>query len=135
LDIHLHSARTVFGFALGIGTLLPLVGLAIGFPATPASQLVPVTGSVSYHGQPVAGMFICFDSDGDHAACGPIGPDGSFELRNVRWGRGVAPGRYRVHFFAGSEPGSLPSRYKEPATSGLEIVVGPDWNQFTLDLP
>src|SRR5262249_6839354 len=135
MRLHIHSARTLFGWMLGISALLTPIALAapLGLSTLPAG-LVPVTGQVHLNGHPVGDVMVCFDADGEHAAHDWAQTDGSFRLWSFGRGRGVAPGKYRVHLF--SKPGGplLPSRYQEAVTSGLDVEVGQDWNDFSFEL-
>ena len=132
--MHIHSARSWFGWMLGLGAIMTPLALAepLVLPIAPAG-LVPVTGRVNLHGHPLGDMMICFDSD-NHTAQGWLGVDGSFHLHSHGRGAGVAPGRYRVHLF--SMPGGplLPAKYQDPGTSGLDVEVAPDWNDYSFDL-
>jgi hypothetical protein len=133
MNMHIHSARTLFGWMLGISAVLTLaLSLALGL-STPRAGLASVTGRVNLDGQPVGGVLICFDSD-DHAAHDSVGADGSFQLATFGRGKGVVPGKYRVHLFAAPGGPQLPSKYQVTSTSGLDVEVAPDWNDFSFDL-
>jgi hypothetical protein len=120
---------------LGITVVLTPIALVapIGL-STARAGLVPVTGQVNLDGHPVGDVMICFDSGGEHSAHDWARTDGSFRLFSFGLGKGVAPGKYGVHLF--SKPGgpSLPAKYQDTGTSGLDVEVGPDWNDFSFDL-
>jgi hypothetical protein len=95
-----------------------------------------VTGRVTVSGQPFNDTMICLDSGGTHCAFGWVGSDGTFQLSNMRSADGGAePGRYHAHFFSPAGGRSIPSQYGDPKTSGIEINVANDWNDFRIDLP
>jgi hypothetical protein len=134
-QMHLHSARTMFGWILGMTAILAPIALAtpFGLPA-PRGGLVTVTGRVSLNGQPVNTLVICFDSGDDHTAEGWLKADGSFHLHTRGRGDGTVPGTYRVHLFPNPNGPSIPRKYLDPATSGLHVEVGKDWSDFSFDL-
>jgi len=101
---------------------------------------VPVEGTVTFKGQPLATGQIQFlpesgPSDTDPAATGLV-DNGKFTLGTEGPGDGAKPGKYRVTVFSyepvqlrGGEQGSksaIPARYGNPDTSGLTQEVPPD---------
>jgi hypothetical protein len=64
--------------------------------------LVPVSGKVTYHGQPAAGAVVYFHRQGESGPAGlpvPYGivdEDGTFSLSTDGLGRGALPGTYSV---------------------------------------
>jgi len=133
MSIHLHSQRTWFGRMLALGAVLVPLALAepLGIGMAPA-QVAPVTGRVNLDGHPLGDVIICFDSD-DHRAQGWLGADGTFRLASG-WGDGVPPGTYRVHMVPDPGDLSLPAKYRDAGTSGLDVEVAPDWNDYSFDL-
>jgi hypothetical protein len=131
--MHLHTERIWFGRMLALGAVLVPLALAesLGMGMAPA-QVAPATGVVNLDGHSIGPVFICFDSD-DHRAHGWSGADGTFRLVSA-WGDGVPPGKYRVHL--ASSPGgvSLPAKYQDAGTSGLDVEVAPGWNHYSFDL-
>ena len=131
-----------------IGTLcLALLPLG-GCGDRPRPETV-VRGQVLYRGEPVAGGLIVFAPNPDRGSDGPLatatlGEDGSFTLLRPD-GRPVRPGWYRIAIAprAGTVdtptaerpyPG-LPTRYRNPAMSGLEREIRPGTeNVLSLDL-
>lgn len=135
-----HSARPplldiwVFG-CLGI---LLLGGCGESLPTT-----VPVTGKVTFKGEPLTDGTVSFHpqeiAEGlpKRTATGKLQADGSFTLSTFRTEDGAVPGTYRVtvHSYL-SEPGSsnddqkvgeykwrIPPRYGDPLQSGLTADV------------
>jgi hypothetical protein len=96
------------------------------------AQVAPVTGRVNLDGHPLGRVIICFDSD-DHRAQGWLGADGTFRLASC-WGDGVPPGTYRVHIIPNPGDLSLPAKYQDAGTSGLDVEVASDWNDYSFDL-
>jgi hypothetical protein len=116
---------------LALGVVLVPLALAEALGMAPA-RVAPVTGRVNLDGHPIGYVFICFDSD-DHRAYGWSGADGTFRLLSA-WGDGVPPGKYRVHLFSSPDGVSLPAKYQDAGTSGLDVEVAPDWNDYSFDL-
>jgi hypothetical protein len=105
------------------------------------SGVVPVQGTVTVDGKPLPGGTVVFHPDpgldgaSRQEARGTIQSDGSYSLSSN--GRpGAAPGRYKVCIIAVKtratraggwtvQPLIAPT-YGNPATSGLEVEVGPD---------
>ena|SRR5438067_10115185 len=57
---------------------------------------VPVSGKVTYNGQPVEGATVSFIPDGDgRPATAITGPDGAYTLTTLNW-QGAVPGQYTV---------------------------------------
>jgi hypothetical protein len=131
--MHIHTERIWFGRMLALGAVLVPLALAesLGMGMAPA-QVAPVTGRVNLDGHPLGHVLICFDSD-DHRAYGLSEADGTFRLVPF-WGDGVPPGKYRVHLVASSDGEPLPAKYRDAGTSGLDVEVAPDWNDYSFDL-
>lgn len=66
--------------------------------STPRPKTVPVTGKVTYKGQPVAGANIAFLAAGPDmpSAMGKTDSQGGFQLTTIDPGDGAAPGSYQV---------------------------------------
>jgi hypothetical protein len=60
------------------------------------SSVVPVSGVVTYKGQPVPGMRIAFQPDQGRGSTGTTAQDGSFEMYFTRDQKGVQVGRHEV---------------------------------------
>jgi hypothetical protein len=134
VTMHLHLARSLVGWGLGILVMAPLFLPFVG--ETRRKRLASVTGQVTYSGRPLGDMMICLDSGGAHSAYGAVKPDGSFILSDLVLGSaGALPGRYHAHLFKRSpESPSLPSKYADPRTSGLDVEIGSAWSHFKIDL-
>lgn len=128
-------------------------------------ERVPVTGRVTYQGEPVTNGTIYFWPDDGPQARGNIAPDGSYRLRTFEKSDGAVLGRHTVTIeakevtAAGPEPQSMeeefelfsdpntealpaprvrwlvPERYADRSTSGLTAEVTPDENTIDFDLP
>ena len=108
-------------------------------------KTVPVTGRVTYNGNPVTEGMVTFMPASSPAgsiyrpATSQLQPDGSYNLRTFEPGDGVIPGEYAVAIVAfdhdtwappqypGDEPDyTVPKKYVRPDTSGLEAVIPAD---------
>jgi hypothetical protein len=133
--VHLHVARKLMGWGLGLLAMAPSV-LCFETPASSPMELSEVTGRMTYFGKPLNGMILCLDSaSGVHCAFGSLRADGSFRLINVIGNyTGAVPGRYHAHLYTRPDGPSLPAKYADSSTSGLEIEIASDWNELTIDL-
>ena len=112
-------------------------------------SVYPVKGHVAYKdGSDVSvlggGKVLFAPADPDMEKISPRGdlqPDGTFEISTPTVGAGVKPGRYRVMvapppFFAKSRgqqrPELLDERFRDFATSGLEITVTGPVDDYTV---
>ncbi|MDB5335624.1 MAG: hypothetical protein JWN70_1243 [Planctomycetaceae bacterium] len=134
-----------------IGALcLVVAGGCNGDDTKPFKNLVPVTGYVSFQGEPLEHGIVSFAPvapDGQ-AATGQV-TNGRFTMMTTVSARGVIAGKYKVIVESNetsdgapstnpsqlyAKPKSLiPEKYKSVATSGLEIEVvsgmpAPNWN-------
>lgn len=112
-------------------TLVALVALSLGC-GRKGPRPVPVSGTVTVDGKPLAGGAITVAPEKGRAAGGRIGPDGRFELSSWQPGDGVAPGTHRVEVIATKPlPGNrrqwlVPKKVRSLATSPLRLeVTGP----------
>jgi hypothetical protein len=128
-------ARWIRGFAV-----LSILGLASCSPSGP--KLHPVTGQVLYDDRPAAGATIVLHLNGG----GPDSPrpgaivkdDGTFSLNTYPYGAGAPEGEYTVLITWFEDPkvenaearSRLPSRYADPAKSGLKASVKPGSNSL-----
>ena len=142
--------------------LLPalLAGCGDGRP-----ERVPVSGRVTYQGEPVTTGTVYFWPEQGPQARGTIGPDGRYRLRTFEKEDGAVPGKHTVTIEAkevsagGPDPKSMdeefelfsdpdaeslakprvrwlvPEQYANRATSGLTAEVTPDGNTINFDLP
>jgi hypothetical protein len=113
---------------------------------------VPVTGVVTYQGQPVAEANVTFQSD-QRGSFGTTDAEGRFRLQTFEPDDGALPGEYRVaiskvhitvpefdeghpQYVAPPPPKHLiPEKYAAANTSGLKasVVAGKE-NEFTFEL-
>jgi len=113
-------------------------------------QLVPVRGTMTFQGQPVAGAVLAFHpADGSPNAdnswtSAVIDPDGRFEVKTSvsrEMGHGAVPGDYivAVSWTKPLQPNSsdsdlgpelLPRKYQDPKSSPLRITVEDDSNEL-----
>jgi hypothetical protein len=127
--------------------LLAVAMLIAGCSTSNNPKTYPVTGKVTYRGQPVtSGMVLLTPEGSGHAATGNLDKDGSFRLTTFQKDDGAVPGKYQVAVqvfpddgaglpgaeFAGKKP-PVPQKYMSPQSSGLiaEIKVG----ENNLDFP
>jgi hypothetical protein len=121
------------GWVLGLAAFSPFV-LCLDIPI-PQTALSDVTGRVTYSGRPLHDMTICLDSDGLHSAFCPLKSDGSFRLLCITASRaGAFRGRYHAHLYSTHGGQSLPAKYINPETSGLELEIDTDWSDFNINL-
>lgn len=109
---------------------------------------VPVSGKVTYEGQPLTtGSVIFIAAAGGPTADANIGPGGEYTLGTYSDTDGVPPGEYNVMVVAMSEQDSMdaetgggaeslvPSRYGDPSKSGLTASVkAGEPNEINFDL-
>jgi hypothetical protein len=131
-------------------TALLTMGLIVGcgesieFPET-----FPVSGKVTYKGEPVPKGTITFQPDEGQAAVGEIQSDGTYKLSTFGEGDGALPGHHRVFVIAntadptkipGSSPGwkppkdLVPKKYNKLETSGLQANVEKSPTEVNFDL-
>ncbi len=111
-----------------------------------ARDLSPVTGKVTYRGQPLRfGAVSLHPESGQHATAA-IQPDGSFELSTPKEGAGVPVGKCQVRIvcYENQNPelpprqpntrftlgkSLIPKKYTSCQTSGITVEVRPDKNE------
>ncbi len=109
----------------------------------------PVSGKVTYKGQPVTRGTITFQSDQGHASVAEIQSDGTYRLSTFGEADGAVAGHYRVYVISntadpnlmpGSSPGwkppkdLVPTKYAKTETSGLETTVSEDKKEYDFHL-
>lgn len=145
------NVRTIAG--LGVVLLVVGCGPAVD-PNRPKTY--PVTGTVTYNGQPVSDAIVTFIG-GERGAIGRTDESGRLQMTTFEAGDGVLPGSYKVMISKtvvegvpdevgeGASPGEepdmgsqkdlLPVRYKDPNQSGLTAEVGEGLpNEFHFEL-
>jgi len=134
--------------------LLSAFGLMVcGCDRSPKlSGLVTASGALTHNDQPVAGATILFapapgSPPDNRAASATTDASGKFSLMTLTPGDGAYPGTYRVTVSKSEASGGgmvegtegdnpkflddrtsidyLPSKYKDPETSGIEITIPP----------
>jgi hypothetical protein len=133
MNVHSHHARNVIGWILGITAFSPR---ALFFQSSsPRATLSDVTGRVTYSGRPLTRAAICLDSEsGNLSAIGTLGSDGSFRLLSINGRVGAFPGLYHGYLCSSRGGPSLPAKFCDPRTSGLEIEIASGWSNLTIDL-
>ena len=114
--------------------------------------IAPVTGTVTYHGEPVEGAIIAFLPEVGRPAFGTTDASGRFTLSTFRPGDGAAPGFHMVAISAADvglgpirdEPDNniqvsgkkrSPERYATPDTSGFTAMIEMEkTNDLTFDM-
>ena len=121
--------------------LIPF-GLAMSGCGPDYPETVPVSGTVTLDGQPVAGASVVFTPEAGDLATATTDSSGQFQLSTYRLADGAAPGHYRVTVAKTTvEPGEdekvlflVPKKYGNPDTSGLECDVQLEMSPVQLDL-
>ena len=140
-----HCVRRWPQMPLGALCALAAIGLVIGCggPSGPAAKLVPVTGKVTYKGQPLAkGTVSLMPVKPGNTATGEI-VGGAFKLSTYQKDDGAPPGQYKVAVTAWEkEPTmdapkgvpAIPQKFFDPAKSGLTAEVSPQKTELNFDL-
>ena len=79
-----------------------------------SSNLVVVTGKVTYKDKPVTSGTISFVSADNASAYGELQADGSYSLKTDKPGDGAAPGTYKVIVVAMQDQANLLPEQKSP---------------------
>ena len=104
---------------LAVASLVSLAGLAgCGAQHTPAmGEYVDVKGTVQVGGAPMKAGTIYFKKDGDAGRDEFVDvKDGAFELK-------MFVAKYKVAFDTDSKKTSVPAKFRNAATSGLDLEV------------
>jgi hypothetical protein len=123
------------------GRLLGLVTLALlAVVGCGKSQNVTVSGTISYKGQPLQSGILKFVGPQGTYSAATIHADGKFTITDV------VPGEVKVGVvdaLGGSKQGgperktphvSLPEKYRDPSTSGLQYTITPQTTELTIDI-
>lgn len=112
----------------------------------------PVSGKVTYKGQPLRFGTVMFETEAGQYATGAIQPDGTFQMEIRGEGRGAPVGKSKVRIvcFANQDPtprpgetandpkhgeerglgaSLIPTKYSSTATSGIAVDVKPGNNE------
>jgi hypothetical protein len=133
MNFHAQQRRNVIGWILGIAAFS---SLAVCYQSLNTRvTLSDVTGRVTYSGRPLTGATICLNSEsGNHSAVGKLGSDGSFRLKSIPGRVGAFPGLYHAYLYSRKGGTSLPAKFRDPRTSGLEIKIASGWSDLDIDL-
>jgi len=133
MNVSSQQARNVVVWILGIAAFSPL---ALCYRSLyPRVTLSDVTGQVTYSGRPLTGATICLDSEvGNHSAYGKLGSDGSFRLQSGTGHVGAFPGMYHAYLYSRKADPSLPAKFRDSRTAGLEIKIASGWSDLKINL-
>lgn len=160
VDLHLRGDRLVWLGQLPSRTvaklvylgLLTLLACLIGCAQSAGPATVPVTGTITMDGKPIAGAVVVFSPQGTSdesrlATQAETDSEGRFELKTYLGGAdfklGVPAGDYAVSVsklevvqdMRRQPKNLLPKKYNQPNTSGFSATVDPSGeNDFTFDL-
>lgn len=123
------SGSSIRQLLLGLVVIVNVIGCN-------SSNLVVVTGKVTYQDKPVTSGTISFVSADNASAYGDLQPDGSYSLKTDKPGDGAAPGTYKVVVVAMADQAGLlpeeknplpaptvPNKYTSVATTDLTAKV------------
>jgi len=133
------------------GMAMLAIGMVVGCSRPDPLGFTPVTGRVTFEGEPLARGEIRFSPDATAGATGPqsmspLGPGGEFVLRGPGGRLGAVPGPHRVYFAmpGETEPPAPPSDAEDTSvghqelpqpTAGVQKVPGrylaPETSGFT----
>ena len=111
-------------------------------------ELVPVSGKVTYKGQPLKHGNILFQPSAGPPAKGEIGPDGSFTLSTLKNNDGAVIGKHRVQVICTAPPAKpanpdeetpsakslIPEKYSNYATSEITVEVVKGGGPYLIEL-
>ncbi|WP_425618530.1 carboxypeptidase-like regulatory domain-containing protein [Anatilimnocola sp. NA78] len=132
----------------GLATAFALLALSLSVGLTGcggpnlSENLVPVTGTVTMDGKPLAGASVTFVAIGTTPGMGGVGTvdeSGKFEVSHFRAGKGLDPGEYKVviskRVMSNGSP--IPAGTLSIADLSTRDIVPPrysDYNKTTLAL-
>lgn len=130
-----------FRQVLCIGILAAL-GLALPGCGPSYPETIPVSGTVTLAGKPVAGAAVVFTPEEGHPATGTTDSAGQFELSTFQLGDGALPGKHRVTVAKTTvdpDDGNklvfiVPEKYGNRKTSDLTCDVQPEMGPVRFDL-
>ena len=149
--------RRLFRDWLGFALCTLLAVGCDGGSGSDVPKTVPVSGVVTYNGQPLTHGEVVFtpkDTKIGRSSRGEIGPGGKYSLTTFREGDGVVPGDFSIAVFCYEDPPpptseelanppaafglrgkpAIPTRYLDPKTSGLTATVSESANVVDLKL-
>jgi hypothetical protein len=137
LTEHMTPYRVLALLSLALALLGPNVGCG-GNGAGTMPSLVPVTGKVTFKGQPLTSGTVRFEPDDfGRPASGKLQPDGTFVLSTLKDGDGVVAGHHLVSI-TDTDPKAkpaVPKKYANGQSSKFVADVSPENKQFTFDIP
>lgn len=111
---------------------------AVGCGGSGNPETVPVSGLVTFNGQPVSDAAVTFYPEGGRPASGRTDAEGIYQLTTFTPNDGAIPGSHRVAILkASTPPGNspeeleavervIPEKYANEASSGLTATVNVD---------
>lgn len=111
-----HSGKRPFCWAAIVLASLALSVAGCG-PSYPTTH--PVSGTITYQGQPVPQGTIVFYPEEGRAAMSNIEADGSYRLTTFRPGDGALPGRHTVTITAIADSASGPASFEQEMDQGM----------------
>ena len=124
-----------------------LTAVGCGSTNTDLPPTAPVTGKVTYQGQPVSNGLVTFHpANGSKPASGQTGKNGEFTLSTFEREDGAVFGKHKVTIKAYQEgqdvslvPAdkltyAVPKKYVDEATTSLEVEVKKGSNDIALEL-
>ncbi|HBN77861.1 MAG TPA: hypothetical protein DD473_19035 [Planctomycetaceae bacterium] len=117
-----------------------LVIFLLGCGGASKLDTVPVTGMVTYNGEPIADASVTFYPEKGRAASGMTDQDGIYTLTTYESGDGAVAGKHKVSISKQEAPpgnsteelenikAEIPQKYNNAETSGLtaDVVAGQD---------
>ena len=133
MNLHSQQDRNVVGWILGIAAFFTL---ALCYESmNPRVTLSDVTGRVTCSGRALTGATIwLYSESGNHTAVSKLGSDGSFRLLSMKGRAGAVPGLYHAYLYSRKGGTSVPAKFSDPRTSGVEIEIASGWNDLNIDL-
>jgi hypothetical protein len=133
-----------------VAWLTVLVLMAVSSGCGEKTDAVPVTGKVSYKGEPLkTGTVMLVPEGGGAAATGEIQADGTFKLTTFSKDDGAVPGDYKVMVQVFPEPDAggglpgmefgnekppIPEKYMDPMRTDLTATIKDSDNNLDLQL-
>ena len=137
--------RTRFKFAASALLTLAIVGCSDGTP-----QTVPVSGRVTFDGQPPPGPGTVYflpqqaaEGFPSRPATGDFDQQGFYEAKTFDPGDGLMPGQYTMHVECWQTPPNMegkpvksfvPGKYQSAQTSGFEVEITTDMRSKEVNL-
>src|SRR5690348_10834946 len=132
----MRSTRRWFGCTSGFASICVVLFMALPESEPPRTE---VRGRVTHNGQAVKGAAVAFAPVRAFAEypSGPIDPSGCFLVESSWQKEPHSRERYRIYFIPFRDQHaefSIPERYTDPATSGLEVALGAEPTYLEIQL-